>query len=127
MTALVAKTVETLGNLNVMVANAGIAQVKPLLEVTEEDWDRMLAINTRGIFNCYQAAAKQYIKQGTPGKIIGGASIVAFRPFPYLGHYSVSKFAVRGLTQVYFYKNVLKKYYWWLTRMIGMCYGMGKV
>lgn len=98
--ALVAKTVESLGPLSVMVANAGIAHVKPLLEVSEEEWDRMQAINSRGVFNCYQAAAKQFISQGTPGKIIGGASIVAFKPFALLGPYSVSKFAVRGLTQV---------------------------
>jgi NAD(P)-dependent dehydrogenase (short-subunit alcohol dehydrogenase family) len=40
-----------------MIANAGIAQVLPLSEVTPEDWDRMMAINARGIFLCYQAAA----------------------------------------------------------------------
>jgi len=48
-----------------------------------------------------EAAAHQFIDQGTPGKLIGAASIVAFKPFALLGHYSASKWAVRGLTQVY--------------------------
>jgi meso-butanediol dehydrogenase/(S,S)-butanediol dehydrogenase/diacetyl reductase len=99
VTRMVAGTVDALGSLDVMIANAGIAQVLPLLEVTPEDWDRMMAINARGIFLCYQAAAKQMIAQGDGGKIIGAASIVAHRPFALLGHYSASKWAVRGLTQ----------------------------
>ncbi|MCR6483653.1 acetoin reductase [Amycolatopsis sp. OK19-0408] len=99
VTAMVAATVTELGSLDVMIANAGIAQVLPLLEITPEDWDRMMAINARGIFLCYQAAAKQMIEQGHGGKIIGAASIVAHRPFALLGHYSASKWAVRGLTQ----------------------------
>ena len=59
-----------------MIANAGIAQVKPLLELTEQDVERMFAINVHGLFNCYQIAAKQMIKQGTGGKIIGAARYV---------------------------------------------------
>jgi meso-butanediol dehydrogenase/(S,S)-butanediol dehydrogenase/diacetyl reductase len=52
----------------------------------------------RHIFLCYQEAARQMIRQGKGGKIIGAASIVAYRPFPMLGHHSVSKWG-RGLTQ----------------------------
>lgn len=48
--AMVATTVEELGRLDVMVANAGIAQVAPLLEVTPEDFDRLMAVNLRGVF-----------------------------------------------------------------------------
>lgn len=99
VSGMVAETVQALGSLDVMVANAGIAQVLPLLEVTPEDWDRMQAVNLRGAFLCYQAAAKQMIEQGGGGKIIGAASIVAYRPFALLGPYSASKWAVRGLTQ----------------------------
>lgn len=96
---MVARLVDELGRLDVMVANAGIAQVAPLLEVTPEDFDRLMSVNLRGVFLCYQAAARQMIEQGTGGKIIGAASIAAHKGFAMLGHYSASKWAVRGLTQ----------------------------
>ena len=53
----------------------------------------------RGVFLCYNAAARQMIAQGDGGKIIGAASIAAHKGFAMLGHYSASKWAVRGLTQ----------------------------
>jgi NAD(P)-dependent dehydrogenase (short-subunit alcohol dehydrogenase family) len=62
-----------LGPLNTMVANAGIAQVKQILDLTEDDVRRMFEVNVFGIFNCYSAAAKQMIKQGDGGKLIGAA------------------------------------------------------
>ena len=96
---MIAAVVERFGRLDVMVANAGIAQVAPLLEVTPEDFDRLMAVNLRGVFLCYTAAARQMIAQGDGGKIIGAASIAAHKGFGMLGHYSASKFAVRGLTQ----------------------------
>lgn len=97
--AMVGRVVEELGRLDVMVANAGIVQVAPLLELTAEDYDHMMAVNGRGVFLCYTAAARQMIRQGTGGKIIGAASAAAHKGFALLGHYSASKFGVRGLTQ----------------------------
>ncbi|WP_413711807.1 SDR family oxidoreductase [Rhizobium sp. Rhizsp82] len=88
-----------LGNLTVVVANAGIARVESLLDLSPEAWDRMFEINVRGVFLTYQAAARQFIKQGTGGKIIGAASQVAHRAAGGFAAYSSSKFAVRGLTQ----------------------------
>ncbi|KAL6722364.1 hypothetical protein ACLMJK_001471 [Lecanora helva] len=98
---LVQGSAERLGPLSVMVANAGITQVKPILELTEEDVDKIFKVNFNGVFNCYQVAAKQIIKQGTKGKLIGAASITAFKPFPIAAPYSASKWAVRGLTQAF--------------------------
>jgi len=98
---LIAAAVKNLGPLNVMIANAGIAQVKALLDLSEDDVRRMFEVNVFGVFNCYSAAAKQMIKQGGGGKLIGCASIVAFKPFALLSHYSASKFAVRGFTQAF--------------------------
>ncbi|KAF2199433.1 NAD(P)-binding protein [Delitschia confertaspora ATCC 74209] len=99
--SMVEASVSELGPLNTMVANAGIAQVKALLDLTEQDLKRMFEVNVYGIFNCYSSAAKQIIKQGTGGKLLGAASIVAFKPFPLLSHYSASKWAVRGMTQAF--------------------------
>jgi len=104
---MIKESVDKLGPLTVMIANAGIAQVKPVLEVTDEDVQKMMGVNYFGVWNCYTHAARQMIEQGpvpegsTGYKIIGCASIVAFKPFPLLAHYSASKWAVRGLTQVF--------------------------
>ena len=103
---MIEKSVKDVGELNTMVANAGIAQVKGLLDLTPQEFEQMFRINVFGVQNCYSAAAKQLIKQGNckpddPGKLIAAASIVAFKPFPLLSHYSSSKWAVRGLNQAY--------------------------
>jgi NAD(P)-dependent dehydrogenase (short-subunit alcohol dehydrogenase family) len=73
---LVEASVKNLGPLNVMVANAGIAQVKPALDLTEADVKRIFDVNVFGVFNCYSVAAKQLIKQGGGGKLIGCARSV---------------------------------------------------
>jgi meso-butanediol dehydrogenase/(S,S)-butanediol dehydrogenase/diacetyl reductase len=97
--AMIGSVVDELDQLDVMVANAGVAHVAPLLEVTPEEFDSLIAINLRGVFLCYTAAARQMIEQGHGGKIIGAASIAAHKGFAMLGTYSASKWAVRGLTQ----------------------------
>jgi len=103
---MIQTSVKELGDLNTMVANAGIAQVKALLDLTEEDFSRMFSVNVTGVQNCYSAAAKQMIKQGNctqdaPGKLIAASSIVGYKAFALLGHYSATKWAVRGLNQAY--------------------------
>jgi meso-butanediol dehydrogenase/(S,S)-butanediol dehydrogenase/diacetyl reductase len=55
---MVRRVVDDLGQLDVMVANAGVAEVKALLDLTPEDWNRIMAINLRGVFLCYQEAAR---------------------------------------------------------------------
>ncbi|WP_029150874.1 acetoin reductase [Microbacterium indicum] len=97
--ALVGSAVEAGGHLDVFVANAGIAQVEPLVDYEVEAFEKIVDVNLKGVFLSYQAAARQMIAQGSGGKIIGAASIVAFRPFALLGPYSATKWAVRGLTQ----------------------------
>jgi meso-butanediol dehydrogenase/(S,S)-butanediol dehydrogenase/diacetyl reductase len=98
-TSLVAAARERFGSVDVMVSNAGIAQVKTLREVTPDDLQRMLSINVGGVLWCLQAAAEAMIEQGRGGKIINAASIAGHQGFDHLGHYSASKFAVRALTQ----------------------------
>ena len=96
---LTQRPTEELGTLGVMVANAGIAQVKTLLEVTPEDLRKIFEVNVFGVVYCMQAAAERFIAQDTPCKIINAASIAGHSGFGLLGHYSATKFAVRALTQ----------------------------
>ena len=97
--AMVDRAAQELGALDVMVANAGIAQVKTLLEVTPEDLETIFRVNVFGVVYCMQAAAERFVAQGTKGRIISAASIAGHAGFAYLGHYSATKFAVRALTQ----------------------------
>ncbi|KAI0083900.1 NAD-binding protein [Irpex rosettiformis] len=97
----IARTVEELGSLDVMVANAGIRHAKPIIEMTPEEWNRVLAINATGIMLSYKHAGIQMIKQGHGGRIIGACSVSGKQGFPTAGAYSASKFAVRGLTHAF--------------------------
>lgn len=97
--AMVDRVVGELGSVDVMIANAGIAQVKTLLELTPEDLRTVFDVNVFGVVYCLQAAAERMIAQGNGGKIINAASIAGHSGFDLLGHYSATKFAVRALTQ----------------------------
>ncbi|KAG8701411.1 hypothetical protein FRC11_012193, partial [Ceratobasidium sp. 423] len=73
--AIVQKTVKEFGGLDIMVANAGIILgLTPILEITDEDFDRVMNVNCKGTLYCYRAAAVQMIKQGRGGRIIGASS-----------------------------------------------------
>jgi meso-butanediol dehydrogenase/(S,S)-butanediol dehydrogenase/diacetyl reductase len=88
-----------LGGFDIMVNNAGIAQVQPLSEVTPEEVDKILKVNVNGVLWGIQAAAKKFKARKQKGKIISASSIAGHDGFAMLGVYSATKFAVRALTQ----------------------------
>ncbi|PBN42256.1 acetoin reductase [Sphingobium sp. D43FB] len=88
-----------LGGFDIIVNNAGIANVQPLSEVTPEEVDRILKINVQGVLWGIQAAAKKFKERRVKGKIISASSIAGHEGFAMLGIYSATKFAVRALTQ----------------------------
>lgn len=92
--------------LDVLFNNAGVAWARPMLEITEEDWDRLMSVNLRAVFFVLQACARRMRSQ-TPisgselrGKLINTASIAAFRGGQnYMAHYNASKAGVVSLTR----------------------------
>lgn len=88
-----------LGGFDVMVNNAGIAQVQPLSDVMPEEVEKILKVNVEGVLWGIQAAAKKFKARKQKGKIISASSIAGHDGFAMLGVYSATKFAVRALTQ----------------------------
>ena len=95
--ALVAKAVERFGRLDIMVNNAGICPIVPFLDVTEETYDKVLAVNLKGAFFGTQAAGRQMIAQGGGGVIINMSSINSGLANPNVAPYAISK---GGMNQV---------------------------
>jgi meso-butanediol dehydrogenase/(S,S)-butanediol dehydrogenase/diacetyl reductase len=88
-----------LGGFDIIVNNAGIAQVKAIAEVEPGEVDQIFKINVNGVLWGIQAAAKKFKERGQKGKIISACSIAGHDGFELLGVYSATKFAVRALTQ----------------------------
>lgn len=97
--------IDALGGVDVLVNSAGILQLKPLLDVTVADWNRMFSINTRAMLTTMQVAVRRMLADGedspngTRGKIINLASMAAKKGGANEGHYAASKAAVVALTR----------------------------
>ncbi len=97
----VAAAAEKFGRFDIMVANAGIAFFKTPLETTEEDWDRVMDVNGKGVLLSDQAAARQMIAEGHGGAIVNIASVAALNPAVGLTAYCASKAAVMHMTKCF--------------------------
>lgn len=88
-----------LGGFDIIVNNAGIANIETIAEVMPEEVENIFKVNIEGVLWGIQAAAAKFKERKQKGKIINAASIAGHDGFPLLGVYSATKFAVRGLTQ----------------------------
>jgi NAD(P)-dependent dehydrogenase (short-subunit alcohol dehydrogenase family) len=102
--ALIDFAVKTHGRLDTAMANAGIVHVCDALELAEEDFDRVIAINLKGVFLTGQAAARQMVKQkpdanGSRGTIINMSSVNAVLAIPEIAPYAMSKGGINQWTK----------------------------
>ena len=94
------RTVERFGRIDILVNNAGIIRRCDAIEFTEKDWDEVMDINLKTVFFFSQAAARQYIKQNSGGKIVNIASMLSFQGGIRIPSYTASKSGVMGLTRL---------------------------
>jgi len=98
-------TEASLSPLEGWVSNAGVSSMISFLDMPDDEWHRMLAVNETGVFYCGQELARHLVAAGRPGAIVNVASMAAKQGnVPYLSHYIASKFAVVGLTQAMAYE-----------------------
>lgn len=89
-----------LGGVDVLVNCAGVLELAPLLEITPESWDRVLAVNARAVLVTMQVAAQRMIADGHGGRIVNISSMAAKTGGEQEAHYAASKAAVLALTRV---------------------------
>ncbi len=97
---IIDKTLEIYGSLDILVNNAGIIRREDSINFSEKDWDDVMNINIKTVFFFCQAAARQFMKQGTGGKIINIASMLSFQGGIRVPSYTASKSGVMGITRL---------------------------
>jgi meso-butanediol dehydrogenase / (S,S)-butanediol dehydrogenase / diacetyl reductase len=89
----------TFGGVDVSIQNAGIITIARIEAMTEKEWDKVMEVNTKGVFLCCQEAISRMRKHKRGGRLINTASGQARQGFIYTPHYAASKFGVVGITQ----------------------------
>jgi 3-oxoacyl-[acyl-carrier protein] reductase len=97
--ALIAHAVDTFGRLDVMINNAGLGGTASILDMTDDEWSRVLDVTLTGTFRCTRAALRQLVAQGGGGAVVNNASIVGWRAQEGQAHYAAAKAGVMALTR----------------------------
>ena len=97
--ALIAFGVSTFGRLDVMINNAGLGGTKSIVEMTDDEWTKVLDVTLNGTFRCTRAALQQMIAQGGGGAVVNNASVIGWRAQEGQAHYAAAKAGVMALTR----------------------------
>lgn len=97
---IIPQAVAAMGQLDILVNNAGTIRREDALSFTEQDWDLVMNLNLKSVFFLSQAAARQFIAQGSGGKIINIASMLSFQGGIRVPSYTASKSGVLGITRL---------------------------
>ncbi len=100
ISSIVDRAVTEFGRVDILVNNAGIIRRNDALEFSEQDWDDVMDINVKSVFFLSQAVVKQFIAQGSGGKIINVASMLSFQGGIRVPSYTASKSGVMGITRL---------------------------
>ena len=88
-----------MGHIDVLVNNAGIETIVPFLELTDEQWTRLVDVNLRGEWLCSQVFCRRVVQEGRKGNIVNIGSIQAAKILPGRTHYAPAKLAIEALTR----------------------------
>jgi len=97
--ALVDGAVEHFGRLDVMINNAGLGGTRSVLDMSDDEWSRVLDVTLGGTFRCTRAALRQLVAQGGGGAVVNNASVVGWRAQEGQAHYAAAKAGVMALTR----------------------------
>lgn len=86
------------GPIELLIVNAGIAESAPFHKMTRDSWDRTIAVNLTGAFDCARAAIADLLASDS-GRLVFVASVASIRGVPYAAHYAASKHGLLGLTR----------------------------
>lgn len=97
---LISSAVERFDHLDILVNNAGIIRRNDAVDFSEKDWDDVMNLNIKSLFFLSQSAARQFIAQGSGGKIVNIASMLSFQGGIRVSSYTASKSGVLGITRL---------------------------
>lgn len=96
--AIIEETKKKFGRIDILVNNAGVIKRQDSIEFSEENWDSVINVNLKTVFFLTQAVAKEFMSQGTGGKVINIASMLSYQGGIRVPSYTASKSAIKGIT-----------------------------
>jgi 3-oxoacyl-[acyl-carrier protein] reductase len=96
---LIAAAVRHFGRIDVLINNAGLGGTASVLDMTDEQWLRVLDVTLNGTFRCTRAALRQMVAQGHGGAVVNNASVLGWRAQPGQAHYAAAKAGVMAFTR----------------------------